>query len=253
VAVVVMRAISTSTARPSELIRWYWKPIVATTSSVTPRQFIGAPARHPQWAGKPPGTIKDVLIEVISSTTREGRFSERTAHWVDQQLRARDTFDVELIDLRDHPLPFFDAVPPAKAGRDYANDEVARLGRTLDRADGFIVLTAEYNHGYPAVLKNAMDWTFPEWQHKPIAFVGWGNVGGARAIEQLRLVAVEFEMAPLRHAVHILPDVMMAARQAGDVSDTSAFTPLEPKLKLLADDLSWWAAALAAARARDQR
>ena len=194
-----------------------------------------------------------MLIQVISSTTCEGRFSERTARWVIQFLRARDDFDVELIDLREYPLPFFDAPPPAKAGRDYANDEVARLGRTLDRADGFIVLTAEYNHGYPAVLKNAMDWTFPEWQRKPIAFVGWGNVGGARAIEQLRLVAVEFEMAPLRHAVHVLPDVMVPARLAGHGTDVTAFAPLEPKLKLLADDLAWWAAALAAARARDQR
>ena len=76
------------------------------------------------------------------------------------------------------------------------------------------MLTAEYNHGYPAVLKNAMDWTFVEWRRKPMSFVGWGQVGGARAIEQLRQVAVEFEMAPLRHAVHILPDAMIAARQA---------------------------------------
>ena len=170
-----------------------------------------------------------MLIQVISSTTREGRFSERTARWVAQSLRAREDFDVELIDLREYPLPFFDAPPPAKAPRDYATAEVARLGRALDRADGFIVLTAEYNHGYPAVLKNAMDWTFPEWQRKPIAFVGWGNVGGARAIEQLRLVAVEFEMAPLRHAVHILPDIMLAARQAADASDTTAFASLEPR------------------------
>jgi NAD(P)H-dependent FMN reductase len=197
--------------------------------------------------------VGTVLIQVISSTTREGRFSERTAHWVVAALSAREDFDVELIDLRDYPLPFFDAVPPARAPREYATEEVARLGRTLDRADGFIVLTAEYNHGYPAVLKNAMDWTFPEWHRKPVAFVGWGNVGGARAIEQLRLVAVEFEMAPLRHAVHILPDVMIPARQAGDVSDTTAFARLEPKLKLLADDLTWWAAALAAARRREQR
>ena len=95
-----------------------------------------------------------MLIQVISSTTREGRFSERTAYWVVQSLRAREDFDVELIDLREYPLPFFDAPPPAKAPRDYSTAEVARLGRALDRADGFIVLTAEYNHGYPAVLKN---------------------------------------------------------------------------------------------------
>jgi len=74
--------------------------------------------------------------------------------------------------------------------------EVARLGATLDRADGYVVVTGEYNHGCPAVLTNAMDWTFVEWTRKPISFVGWGNVGGSRAIEQLRQVAVEFEMAP---------------------------------------------------------
>lgn len=110
------------------------------------------------------------------------------------------------------------------------------------------MLTAEYNHGYPAVLKNAMDWTFVEWRRKPISFVGWGQVGAAWAIEQLRQVAVEFEMAPLRHAVHILPDVTAVARQSPDPSDTSMFAPLEPRLKSLADDLAWWAAALSRAR-----
>jgi NAD(P)H-dependent FMN reductase len=189
-----------------------------------------------------------MLIEVISSTTREGRFSERVATWVTGQLADRADFDVEHVDLRDYPLPFFDGMPPARAPREYRSRELEQLGRRLDRADGFIVLTAEYNHGYPAVLKNAMDWTFVEWRRKPISFVGWGQVGGARAIEQLRLVAVEFEMAPLRHAVHILPDAIVAARQADDPGDTSMFAPLEPRLKLLADDLAWWAAALGGAR-----
>jgi hypothetical protein len=110
-----------------------------------------------------------------------------------------DQGDVELIDLRDYPLPFFDAPPPAKAPREYATEEVARLGRTLDRADGFIVLTAEYNHGAHLARRH--------------------------------------DRGP----------------QAGEASDTTAFAPLEPKLKLLADDLTWWAAALAAARVRDQR
>ena len=96
-----------------------------------------------------------------------------------------------------------------------------------------------------------MDWTFVEWRRKPITFVGWGQVGGARAIEQLRTVAVEFEMAPVRHAVHILPEVMLAARQADPAEATAIFAPLEPRLTMLADDLAWWVAALAAARARD--
>ena len=96
-----------------------------------------------------------------------------------------------------------------------------------------------------------MDHTFVEWRRKPIAFVGWGNVGGARAIEQLRLVAVEFEMAPLRHAVHILPDVLVPSLRAPAPFDPTLLDPLEPRLTTMADDLVWWAAALAAARRHD--
>src|SRR3954469_13041147 len=150
-----------------------------------------------------------LLAEVIISTAREGRFSERVARWVVDELGSRDDFTVELVDLREHVLPFFDGVSPIRTQRDYPRDDVAQFGQTIDRADGYIVLTAEYNHGYPAVLKNAMDWTFIEWRPKAIAFVGLGKVGGGRAVEQLRLVAVEFELAPLRHAVHILPDVVL--------------------------------------------
>jgi NAD(P)H-dependent FMN reductase len=191
-------------------------------------------------------------IEVIIGSTRAGRFSERVATWVVQYLTAHGGFDVEVVDLRDYPLPFFDAAAPAMTQPDYPNPEVARLGRKIDEADGFVVLTAEYNHGYPAVLKNAMDHTFVEWRRKPVAFVGWGNVGGARAIEQLRQVVVEFEMAPLRHAVHILPDILRPARAAQDPFDPSVFAPLEPKRKLLVADLAWWTGALAQARAVPQ-
>jgi NAD(P)H-dependent FMN reductase len=193
-----------------------------------------------------------MLIQVITGTTRAERFSERVAAWVLEHLHHRGDIDAESVDLRDHPLPFFDGAPPAKNPRAYPTSEVARLGATLDRADGYVIVTGEYNHGYPAVLKNAMDWTFVEWMRKPVAFVSWGNVGGSRAIEQLRQVAVEFEMAPLRHAVHILPDTMIAARQAGDTAGTAVFDPLEPRLKLLTDDLLWWASALRAARHDEQ-
>jgi NAD(P)H-dependent FMN reductase len=192
--------------------------------------------------------IPTLLVEIITGTTREGRFSERVVAWVADRLTTRHDFDLELVDLRDHPLPFFDGAAPARTGRDYSRDDVARFGQTIDRADGYVIVTGEYNHGYPAVLKNAMDWTFVEWRRKPITFVSWGNVGGARAVEQLREVAVEFEMAPLRHAVHILPDVMMAARQPGATDDASVFAPLEPKVALLADDLAWWITTLAAGR-----
>jgi NAD(P)H-dependent FMN reductase len=114
---------------------------------------------------------------------------------------------------------------------------------------GFVVLTGEYNHGYPGVLKNAMHYTFVEWRRKPISFVGWGNVGGARAIEQLRTVAVEYEMAPLRHAVHILPERMIAAMQAPEPFDIEVFDALNERLDLMITDPLWWAEVLAPARA----
>jgi NAD(P)H-dependent FMN reductase len=191
---------------------------------------------------------RNPLIQVVVGTTRPGRFSEKVAGWAMDRLKPRDDLDVELVDLRDHPLPLFDrTVSPIYSGRDYANEQVARFGRTVDRADGYLVITAEYNHGYPAVLKNALDHVFPEFNRKPIAFAGYGNTGGARAIEQLRLVAVELEMAPLRHAVHVLPDVMLPAMQA-ELADPELFSSLDQRLELVAADLAWWARALREAR-----
>jgi NAD(P)H-dependent FMN reductase len=189
-----------------------------------------------------------IRIQVILGSTRDNRFSERAGRWVVEGLRARGDMEVELVDLRDHPLPFFDGAPPARTLRDYPSTETRRFGELLDRADGFVIVTPEYNHGYSAVLKNAIDHTFVEWQHKPVTFVGWGNVGGARAIEQLRLVMVELEAAPLRHAVSILPDVLVPALRA-EIFEPSMLDALTPKLGLMGDDLHWWATALATARA----
>ncbi len=188
-------------------------------------------------------------IAVIMGSTRDGRFGDKPMAWVRQKLSARQDIDTEIIDLRDHPLPQFDQAPPARTLRNYPTKEVAALGQRIDRSDGFIILTPEYNHGYSGDLKNAMDHTFVEWQRKPISFVGWGNVGGARAIEQLRSVSIEFEMAPLRHAVHILPDLMLPAMQA-DTFDPSLFPALDQRLDMLIDDLLWWTVALKAARNR---
>ena len=188
-------------------------------------------------------------IQVILGSTREGRFSEKAVAWVMDRLRGRDDLEVELLDLRDYPMPFFDQLrPPAYGERDYP-PEVARWAEAVDRGEGYLVVTSEYNHGYPAVLKNALDSVFPEFNRKPIAFVGYGNSGGARAIEQLRMVSVELEMAPLRHAVHILPALMVPAMQAGDPFDVELFSTLDDKLETAAEDLVWWSTALAKARA----
>jgi NAD(P)H-dependent FMN reductase len=188
-------------------------------------------------------------IQVILASTRPGRFGEKPAAWLMNRLSARADLEAELVDLRDHPLPIFDQpASPARTLRDYPNEAIARWGRTVDEADGFIVVTPEYNHGYPASLKNALDHIFPELGRKPISFVGYGNVGGARAIEQLRLVAVELEMAPLRHAIHILPELMVPAMKA-DPFTPELLAALDRRLDVAAADLVWWARALAAARA----
>jgi len=186
-------------------------------------------------------------LQVIVGSTRGDRFAAKVSEWVDDRLGARDDTSHEVVDLRDYPLPFFDQPPPAHTIRDYPNEATAMLGRRLDAADAFIFLTPEYNHAYPAVLKNAIDHTFVEWNRKPAAFIGWGNTGGARAIEQLRLVTVELEMAPLRHAVHIMPDAMMAMREDG-ADPTRVLAPFDPRLDVLVTDLVWWSRALESAR-----
>lgn len=191
-------------------------------------------------------------IQVILGSTRDGRFGEKAAAWVMDRLSAREDVQAELVDLRDYPMPFYEqTVPPAYGRREYP-EEVARWADKVDVADGYIIVTAEYNHGYPAILKNALDQIFPELNRKPVAFVGYGNTGGARAIEQLRLVTIELEMAPLRHAVHIMPAVMIEARNAEEPVDPEIFASLDQRLDTAVSDLAWWAQALAPARSAGQ-
>lgn len=177
-------------------------------------------------------------IAVIITSTRRERFADRPAEWVTERLK-RDGVDVDVIDMRDHDLPSFDGPSPLYTPRRYATTAIAEFGRRIDEADGYVVLTSEYNHGYTGVFKNAADHLSVEWDRKPIAFVAWGNVGGARAVEQLRSVAIEFGMAPIRPAVHILPDVLVPAMTAPAYA-AELFASLEPKLDLLVSELGWW-------------
>jgi NAD(P)H-dependent FMN reductase len=185
-------------------------------------------------------------IAVILTSTRTERFADRPAAWVTDRLR-REGIDVDVIDIRDHSLPSFDGPAPLYTPGQYATGAIADLGRRIDAADGFIILTGEYNHGYTGVFKNALDHFYVEWDRKPVAFVGWGNVGGARAIEQLRGVSIELGMAPIRPAVHMLPDVLVPAMTA-EAYDPALFSALEPKLNNLVNELLWWTTALHNAR-----
>jgi NAD(P)H-dependent FMN reductase len=189
------------------------------------------------------------VLSVIVGSTRQGRFSERPARWILQHLKQRTSIDARLLDLRDFPMPFFDQpMPPAMPGRPpYENEVVKAWTAEIARSDGFIFVTAEYNYGPPAVLKNALDWVYPEWNRKAAAFVSYGSVSGARGVQQLRETAIELQMAPVRSSVHIPVATLWAHFQGGDVE--TGLAELEASAKTMIDDLLWWTAALKTARA----
>ena len=188
------------------------------------------------------------VISVIIGSTRQGRFSEKPAQWILQQLKKRDGVDARLLDLRDFPMPFFDQpVPPSSPGRaPYENESVKKWTAAIGASDGFVFVTSEYNYGPPAVLKNAIDWVYPEWNRKAAAFVSYGAVSGARSVQQLRETAIELQLAPVRSSVHIPVATLWAHFQGGDVD--AGLAELEGRAGTMIDDLLWWTAALKAAR-----
>lgn len=186
-------------------------------------------------------------ISVIMGSTRPGRFSEYPAQWVMEALKSNLQIEAELVDLRDYPMPFYEeAKTPKQLNGSYPNETVARFAQKIKDADGFIIVAPEYNHGYPAVLKNAMDSVFIEWNNKAVAFVSYGSVGGARAIEQLRQVAVELQMAPIRNSVHITNPWNLMVQMGG--LQPGALEPFNGARDAMIDQLVWWTAALASAR-----
>lgn len=189
------------------------------------------------------------VISVIVGSTRQSRFSEQPAQWILQHLKKRDGVDARLLDLRDFPMPFFDQpVSPATPGRSpYAHDVVKTWTAAIAQSDGFVFVTPEYNYGPAAVLKNAIDWVYPEWNRKAAGFVSYGSAMGARAVQQLRETAIELQLAPVRSSVHIPVATLWAHYMGGDVD--AGLTELEASAGALIDDLLWWTAALKAARA----
>ena len=190
-------------------------------------------------------------IKVIIGSTREGRFADKPACWIFNELKKREGVEVELLDLRDFDLPFFnESKTPSSITEPYQNEVVKRWTAKIAEADGFVMVTPEYNHSFSAVLKNAIDWVYKEWNKKAVAFVSYGSVMGGRSIEQLRLVAVEVQMAPVRAAVHIPGDVYMSAKDKKPDEADSAFEPIQDRANTMIDQLLWWTKALK--NARDQ-
>jgi NAD(P)H-dependent FMN reductase len=185
-------------------------------------------------------------IGIVISTTRQGRFGDKPAAWVHALAAARGDLAFEIVDLRDYPMPLFEeAASPAYVPP--KNEAARRWGQKVAELDGFIFVTAEYNRGPPAALKNALDHAYTEFNRKPVAFVGYGGVGAARAVEQLRLICIELQMAPTRSGVHIGGADFIGMFMQGK---TFADMPhLDPTATVMLDELAWWTHALNAARA----
>jgi NAD(P)H-dependent FMN reductase len=189
-----------------------------------------------------------VKIALIIGSTRPNRFADVPAQWLVRGAAERADLELEVLDLRDWPLPLLEEpAPPSATGGVYTNPACERWRRKLGEFDGFIATAAEYNHGPAAVLKNALDSALLEWKDKPIAFVGYGGVGAARAIEQLRLNVIELQMAPIKQAVHIGLEPFLGVLTKGKKLDDYPF--LVSARAALFDQLVWWTRALGTARA----
>lgn len=190
------------------------------------------------------GTLK---IKVILGSTRPSRFSEYPGRWIFDILKKREGVEAEILDLRDYDMPFFnEPVSPGYKKEPYAHEAVARWTQKIAEADGFVIITPEYNRGPSGVLKNALDYAYQEWNNKAVAFVAYGSVGGARSVEHLRLYAIELQMAPVRSAVHISSHWTL--RDEKGALKPGALDQYVQSAEGMLDQLVWWAKALRTAR-----
>jgi NAD(P)H-dependent FMN reductase len=187
-------------------------------------------------------------VQVILASVRQGRFGDKPANWIVEQAKEAG-FETELVDLKDWELPFYNekGSPNALKGV-FENQKGMEWNKLLSGADAYIVVTPEYNHGYPASLKNNFDWTYPanSVAQKPVAFVSYGTVGGTRAVQQLRQVAIEMQMVNIRNGVHLTKHWEL--QDEADNLKPEAAEALAPAAKALLEQLAWYSKALKVAR-----
>ncbi|MBE1484776.1 NADPH-dependent FMN reductase [Plantactinospora soyae] len=182
-------------------------------------------------------------IGIILGSTRPGRNGEQVARWVLDIATQRSDADYELIDLLDYKLPHLDEAIPPSMGQ-YSQPHTLEWAAKIASFDGFVIVTPEYNHSTSGALKNAIDFLFAEWNNKAVGFVSYGSVGGARAVEHLRLIAGELMMADVRSQV--------ALSLHTDFENFSVFKPNDfhrDALNTTLDQTVAWSTALAPLRA----
>lgn len=180
----------------------------------------------------------DLKIGVIIGSTRPGRVGAKVAQWYIDQVSEVDGAEFDLIDLAEINLPLLDEpFPPAMAK--YQNEHTKKWSELINSYDGFVWVSAEYNHSAPPSLTNAISYLYQEWNRKPVAFVSYGNAGGARAVEHLRGIAGELQMADTRPQVLIGKPWNMFDEHGGIKPELITGDPAAQ-----AEDLVWWASAL---------
>lgn len=185
-------------------------------------------------------------IAVIIGSTRDTRFGAKPAKWIYDLAKQRDDLDVELVDLKDFDLPLFNEAA-SNAWVPSQDPKAVAWQKKVASFDGYIIVTPEYNRSIPGALKNAFDQAYVDWNKKPVGFVAYGSVGGARAVEHARTIAVELQMVPVRSGVHIGGGEFFAVAFNGkELSDIEA--AILPGAKDMLDQVSWWAYATKTAR-----
>jgi NAD(P)H-dependent FMN reductase len=182
-------------------------------------------------------------IGIILGSTRPNRNGEQVAKWVLDLASRRSDAEFELVDLRDYPLPHLDEPLPPSMGH-YQQEHTRQWAKKIGSFDGFVIVTPEYNHGTSGVLKNAIDYLYAEWNNKAVGFVSYGAVGGARAVEHLRLVAGELQMADVRQQVTLSLITEFENFQTFRPGDYNV-----PALDTLLDQVVAWSSALGRLRA----
>lgn len=183
-------------------------------------------------------------IGIILGSTRPGRNGEAVAKWVYAIASERDDAEFELVDLKDFDLPHLDEVMPPSLGQ-YSQPHTLAWASKIATFDGFVFVTPEYNHSTSGALKNAIDFLYAEWNNKAAGFVSYGSVGGTRAVEHLRLVMAELQVADVRAQV--------ALSLATDFENFRVFTPAPYQrgaVTVMLDQVVAWSAALAPLRDR---
>jgi len=186
--------------------------------------------------------MSDLKIAIILGSTRPGRNGKAVADWVLEKASARTGAKYELVDLADFPLPHLDEAAPPSFGQ-YANDHTKEWAATIAGFDGYIFVSPEYNHSTSGVLKNAIDYLYGEWNNKAAGFVSYGSLGGARAIEHLRAISSELQLAHVRQQVSF--------SLFSDFENFSVFKPAaqhDDAVATLFDQLESWAGALKTVR-----